>query len=80
MAAWLAAGSAGGQRYLVQAFNTLERVGLAWLADLCGVPAGYQGVLSSGGSTANLVALGAARQWAYEQRGIDVSQDGCRAA
>jgi aromatic-L-amino-acid/L-tryptophan decarboxylase len=33
-------------------------------------------VLSSGGSTANLVALGAARQWAFEQRGLDVSQDG----
>ena len=28
-----------------------------------------QGVYSSGGSVANLVALGAARQWAFEQRG-----------
>jgi len=33
-------------------------------------------VFSSGGSTANLVALGAARQWVFEQRGVDVSQDG----
>jgi len=76
MAAWLASAAAGGQRYMVQAFNHLERVGLDWLAQLCGVPVGYQGVLSSGGSTANLVALGAARQWALEQRGIDVSENG----
>ena len=76
VAAWLAAATAGGQRYLVQAFNTLERVALDWLADLCCIPAEMQGVLSSGGSTANLIALGAARQWAFEQRGVDVSQDG----
>src|SRR6516162_3123375 len=76
VAAWLAAAAAGSQRYLVQAFNTLERVALGWVAQLCGIPAAHQGVLSSGGSTANLVALGAARQWAFEQRGVDVSQDG----
>ncbi|MDP5184774.1 hypothetical protein QOZ88_19245 [Blastococcus sp. BMG 814] len=34
------------------------------------------GVFTSGGSTANLVALGAARQWAYEQVGADVGADG----
>jgi aromatic-L-amino-acid decarboxylase len=33
-------------------------------------------VFTSGGSSANLVALGAARQWAYEQVGIDASADG----
>lgn len=76
VAAWLASAAAGGQRYMVQAFNHLEQVGLDWLAQLCGIPAGYQGVLSSGGSTANLVALGAARQWALEQRGVDVSEHG----
>src|SRR5215470_4955051 len=76
VAAWLAAATAGGQRYAVQAFNTLERVALDWVAQLCGIPAAHQGVLSSGGSTANLVALGAARQWAFERRGLDVSQDG----
>ena len=37
-------------------------------------------MFSSGGSTANLVALGAARQWAFERRGHDVSQDGLRSA
>lgn len=76
VAAWLASVSAGSQRGAVHAFHTLERVSLGWLADLCGIPPGHQGVYSSGGSTANLIALGAARQWAYEQRGIDVSQDG----
>src|SRR5215475_883921 len=70
VAAWLAAAAAGSQRYAVQAFNTLERVALDWLAQLCGIPAACQGVLSSGGSTANLVALGAARQWAFERRGM----------
>jgi aromatic-L-amino-acid/L-tryptophan decarboxylase len=76
VAAGLAAVAAGGQRYMVQAFNTLERIALDWVGELCGIPAHHQGVLSSGGSTANLVALGAARQWAFEQRGWDVSQDG----
>ena len=76
VAAWLAAAAAGSQRYAVQAFNTLERVALDWVAQLCGIPAACQGVFSSGGSTANLVALGAARQWAFERRGRDVSADG----
>ena len=76
VAAWLAAAAAGSQRYAVQAFNTLERVALDWVAQLCGIPAACQGVFSGGGSTANLVALGAARQWAFERRGHDVSQDG----
>src|SRR5262249_33522184 len=58
VAAWLAAAAAGGQRYAVQAFNTLERVALGWVAQLCGIPAAWPGVFSSGGSTANLVALG----------------------
>jgi len=67
---------AGGQRYLVHAFNALERTGLRWLADLCGLPQDVHGVFTSGGSTANLVALGAARQAAYERRGVDVAADG----
>ncbi len=67
---------AGGQRYLLHAFNALERTGLRWLAELCGLPIGVQGVFTSGGSTANLVALGAARQAAYEKVGIDVAADG----
>jgi aromatic-L-amino-acid decarboxylase len=34
------------------------------------------GVFTSGGSTANLLALGAARQSAFERMGVDVSGDG----
>jgi aromatic-L-amino-acid decarboxylase len=67
---------AGGQRYLLHAFNALEWTGLRWLADLCGLPAGVAGVFTSGGSTANLIALGAARQAAYERHGVDVAADG----
>ena len=67
---------AGGQRYLVHAFNALERTGLRWLADLCGLPSDVRGVFASGGSTANLIALGAARQAAFERLGVDVANDG----
>lgn len=67
---------AGGQRYLLHAFNALERTGLRWLAQLCGLPAGVTGVFTSGGSTANLLALGAARQATFERRGFDVAEDG----
>lgn len=67
---------AGAQRYTLHAFNALERTGLRWLADLCGLPSGVAGVFSSGGSTANLLALGAARQAAFERLGHDVSEAG----
>jgi len=74
--AQFAAAVAGPQRYGVSAFNLLEEVSLRWLAELCGLPAGLQGVYSSGGSTANILALGAARQAAFETRGIDIGRDG----
>src|SRR5262249_38638424 len=80
VAAWLAAAAAGSQRYAVQAFNTLERVALDWVAQLCGIPAAWQGGFSSGGPTAKPVPLGAARQWAFERRGLDVSQEGLPSA
>lgn len=67
---------AGGQRYLLHAFNALEWTGLRWLAELCRLPEGVAGVFTSGGSTANLLALGAARQGAYERHGVDVATDG----
>jgi aromatic-L-amino-acid decarboxylase len=72
----LAASVSGGQRYGVTAYNLLEEVSLRWLAELCGLDPTMQGVYSSGGSTANLVALGAARQGAFEQQGIDVANEG----
>ena len=67
---------AGGQRYTLHAFNAVEHTSLVWLADLCGLPAGVTGVYSSGGSSANLIALGTARQGAYERRGHNVAEDG----
>jgi aromatic-L-amino-acid/L-tryptophan decarboxylase len=71
-----AASIAAPQRYWITAFNLLEELSLTWLAELCGLGGRMQGVYSSGGSVANLVALGAARQWALEQAGIDAAADG----
>ena len=76
VAAVAAAAVAAPQRYTVTAFNLLEDLSLDWLAELCGLGPQMKGVYSSGGSVANLVALGAARQWAYEQRGVDPAVDG----
>ena len=70
-----AANVASPQRYSLTAFNLLEEVSLKWLATVCGVGA-MQGVYSSGGSTANLLALGAARQCAFEGVGHDVAANG----
>ncbi|MGI8684396.1 MAG: pyridoxal phosphate-dependent decarboxylase family protein [Acidimicrobiales bacterium] len=74
--ATLAATVAGSQRYFTQPFNLLEALGLRWLAELVGLPATFQGVFGSGGSMANLIALGAARQSAFERIGHDPSADG----
>ena len=71
-----AVASVGAQRYTLHAFNALERTGLRWLADLCGLPDGVAGVFSSGGSTAQLIALGTARQAAFERLGHDASATG----
>lgn len=76
IAAATAASVAGSQRYLHHSFNHLEHVALGWLAELCGIPDTAAGVFTSGGSTANLVALGAARQSAFERRGHDVAEQG----
>ncbi len=70
---------AGGQRYTIHAFNRLEHDSLRWLAQLCGLPDGVTGVYSSGGSTANLVGLGSARQSAFERLGFNVAEDGAPA-
>ena len=76
VAAGLAATVAGSQRWFVQPFNLLETIALRWLAELLGLPAGVQGVFTSGGSVANLLALGAARQHAFERVGVDPARDG----
>lgn len=74
-----AANIAAPQRYHLMAFNLLEEVSLGWLATMCGIGS-MQGVYSSGGSTANLLALGAARQFAFEKIGHDAAADGVNRA
>ncbi|MEL6712459.1 MAG: pyridoxal-dependent decarboxylase, partial [Planctomycetota bacterium] len=57
----------------------LERVSTDWVAELVGLGEGserFTGVLTSGATAANLVALGAARQWWGERHGVDVGEHG----
>lgn len=75
-AANLAATVAGSQRWWVQSFNYLESVALRWLADLLGIPPSWQGTFTPGGSSANLIALSAARQQAFERLGRDPARFG----
>jgi len=74
--ATVAGAVAAPQRIGLTAFNYLEELSLQWMAEMFELPAHMKGVYSSGGSVANLVALGAARQWAFEQLGIDPARDG----
>ena len=76
--ATLAGSIAAPQRLGATAFNFLEELSLQWLADMLEVRPGFKGVYSSGGSTANLVALGGARQSAMEGLGLDPALDGLR--
>ncbi len=70
-----AASIASPQRYNNNAFSFLEELSLDWLAELFGI-GHLKGVYSSGGSVANLIALGAARQSAFEKIGIDPAMQG----
>lgn len=74
--ATVAAAVAAPQRLGLTAFNFLEEMSLDWLADMFELPKHMKGIYSSGGSVANIVGLGAARQHAFECIGIDPSQDG----
>lgn len=74
-----AASIASPQRYTTTAFNLLEELSLEWLARMCGL-GNMKGVYSSGGSVANLVALGGARQSAFEKSGHDSARDGVNRA
>ncbi|MBT3811464.1 MAG: aminotransferase class V-fold PLP-dependent enzyme [Gammaproteobacteria bacterium] len=67
---------AAPQRVGLTAFNYLEELSLQWMAEMFNLPATMKGIYSSGGSVANLVALGAARQWAFERLGINPAEDG----
>lgn len=54
----------------------LERVSLNWLKELFDLPAAWPGVIVTGATMANFVALAAAKQWWGEQHGVDVSEVG----
>ena len=72
----LAGTVASPQRFSLTPFNFLEEQSLKWLAELCGLGNHMQGIYNSGGSIANLIAIGGAKQYAFEQRGHDPAADG----
>jgi aromatic-L-amino-acid/L-tryptophan decarboxylase len=75
-AAQLAQAVASAQRWWVQPGNHIDSMAVRWLIELLGFPESYVGTFTSGGSTANLVGLGAARQHAAERIGLDAGLHG----
>lgn len=72
----LAGDVASPQRIGLTAFAHLEELSLQWMAEMFELPPDMKGVYNSGGSVANLVALGGARQQAMERLGLDPARDG----
>jgi hypothetical protein len=54
----------------------LERISISWLLELFGLPEDWGGVLTTGATMANFVALACARRWCGLQRGVDVDDVG----
>lgn len=54
----------------------MELQALAWLRELFGLPAGWPGIMVTGGTMANLVCLATARHWWAECHGVDVYETG----
>jgi glutamate/tyrosine decarboxylase-like PLP-dependent enzyme len=54
----------------------LEQVAIDWLRQLFDLPDEFGGVLTSGATMGNFVALAAARNWWAERHGADVEQTG----
>jgi glutamate/tyrosine decarboxylase-like PLP-dependent enzyme len=54
----------------------LESLSIAWLLDLFGLPASWRGVLTTGATMANFVALACARRWWALQHDVDVDEEG----
>src|SRR5512141_3133897 len=74
--AQLAGAITAAQRWWATPGNFLEVLALRWLQRLVGLPDHFEGGFTSGGATANLIGLAAARQHAGEGRGFDPSLDG----
>jgi glutamate/tyrosine decarboxylase-like PLP-dependent enzyme len=58
----------------------LEQVSIEWLKELFGLPSSWGGVLTTGATMANFVALACARRWCGERAGVDVDALGVSAA
>jgi glutamate/tyrosine decarboxylase-like PLP-dependent enzyme len=54
----------------------LEQVAVDWLRQLFELPSDFGGVITTGATMANFVALAAARNWWGELQGVDVEQEG----
>ena len=75
-AADLAQAIAIPQRWWASAGNFVDDLAMRWLIALLGFPASFVGTFTAGGSTANLIGLGAARQHAGERLGLHPARDG----
>ncbi len=64
------------QRWWATAGNFVDHLAMRWLIDLLGFPPTSVGTFTSGGSTANLLGIGSARQHAGERLGLRPSLDG----
>jgi glutamate/tyrosine decarboxylase-like PLP-dependent enzyme len=53
-----------------------EECVLRWMKELFDLPSDWAGSITSGATTANLIGLAAARQWASEKLGFDAAEDG----
>jgi glutamate/tyrosine decarboxylase-like PLP-dependent enzyme len=54
----------------------MEQVAVDWLRQLFELPPDFGGVLTTGATMANFVALAAARNWWAERQGVDVEEQG----
>lgn len=76
VAADLAQTVAVPQKWWATPGNFVDHLAIRWLIELLGFPDSAVGTFTSGGSTANLVGIGAARQYAGERLGLHPSLDG----
>jgi len=58
----------------------LEQISIEWLKELFGLPPEFGGVLTTGATMANFVALACARRWCAQQAGVDIDDLGVAAA
>ena len=75
-AADLAQAVAVPQRWWMTPGNFADHLAMRWLIELLGFPPEFEGTFTAGGSTANLLGIGAARQHAGERLGLRPSLDG----